>query len=477
VSNESGTRSIDLLENAGVLAFLDAQADSCAVSLLSRPGDVDYFRSRVPHATVLAGDGDPRTAGGDIVVDCRPGAPLWPALRTQAAGPLSLFTEVVAWFLGNPESRPRPRVPVKRYFLLCTPRSGSTFLCDLLTSTQCAGRPTEHLKPWVKDYLLAYGITLPSFMEGLRRYGANDAGVFGSKVIIDDLFEFVNAFGEDTFDVLRGATVFLLIRGDKAAQSISNVRSDHVGVYHVQGAGAEDGALARLSDFTPDVQEVFRKERWLLRQEADLLALLHSKGIVPRMISYEAYTQSRQGARAVVADIAAAIGVRLTRDLVWPDLVKLSAALRDNGQDEYRAFRGRTRLFSTRSEPWLGIVLGRGWRHPEGWGVRSESPEAEIRIPDGLPAAVIELLVHGDAAAPDSIEVAATRMTLPTDRRAHGYWRILIRGNAPADHRDRTIALRIPLRPLSLEEVVIYERSCEWTESALSGRAVVVLSD
>jgi len=447
------------------------------VSLLARPDEGDYLRSKVPHAAVVTELSDPRIAPArDLVVDCRPEVTSWSPLPGQAASPQSLFTDVVAWFLAAPESRPTPKARGKRYFLICAPRSGSTFLCDLLTSTQCVGRPTEHLKPWLKEYLLASGISLPAFMAGLHRYGASDAGVFGSKVIIDDLFEFVNAFGDDVFNELKGAMVFVLIRGDKAAQSISNVRSNHVGVYHAQESVDHEGALARLSEFKPNLHEVFNKERWLLRQEADLLALLDAKGIVPRMISYEACSQSRQGAHAVVADIAATLGVTLTRGFLWPDLVKLSAALRDNGHDEYRAFRARTRLYSTRSEPWLGAVLGRGWRHPEGWGVRNQSPEAEIRIPDGLHAEVIELLVHGNPAAPDSIDIAAIPLTLPTDRRAQGYWRILIRVDAPADRKNRVVPLRIPLRPLSLEEVVIYERAGEWVDTALSGRAVAVVN-
>ena len=439
----------DLLDAAGVFQFLDKKAESLNVSVLVRDRDVLHFRSRLAHAAIIteASGNQEVSELTEVLIDCRPGNLYWSPIDPVLPRSMSLFTDVVAWYLAAPESIPKHQVPGKRYFIISTPRSGSTFLCDLLTSTQCLGAPTEHLKPWLKEYLVVSGLTFPSLMDGLHRYGATDNGVFGTKVIIDDLFKFLADFSDDTLEELRRATVFFLIRGDKSAQAISNVRSNKVGIYHVHDSLASQSQLSALAVFEPNIDDVFSKERWLLRQEADLLELLYSRAIFPQVVSYESYTQSRQGARTVVRHIAKSIGADLEREFIWPRLIKISTALPHHDHPTYEVFRTRTRLYSTRSEPWLGSLLGRGWGKLENWGVRTECADVELKIPDLMGIEVMELLINVDPETPEILEVGAITLTLPDGRTEQGLWRLLIRVDLAADMKNRTIPLHIPYIP------------------------------
>lgn len=42
---------------------------------------------------------------------------------------------------------------MKKYAVLCTNRSGSSFLCEALTSTNRCGKPQEFFNPWIKEQL------------------------------------------------------------------------------------------------------------------------------------------------------------------------------------------------------------------------------------------------------------------------------------------------------------------------------------
>jgi len=78
------------------------------------------------------------------------------------------------------ESRP----PIRLSYLICTtPRSGSNFLCEVLSSTGVAGRPDEyfwnppagHAKWGVPEW--------SAYVEQIRRAGTTPNGIFGIKLM------------------------------------------------------------------------------------------------------------------------------------------------------------------------------------------------------------------------------------------------------------------------------------------------------
>ena len=370
------------------------------------------------------------------------------------------MVDAVACFLTS-ASGLRPRRAIgQRYYLLSTPRSGSTFFCDMLTRTEVLGRPTEHLKPWLRRYLVAAGIPLPTLLERLHAQSATANGVFGSKIIINDLFDFLIDFETELLAELSTCPTLLLVRSDKAAQALSNVRSNQLSLYHVSSDG-EAEARQKLSTFKIDYGQVFAMERWLLRQEADLLDLLRRNGIKPHLLSYDACVQSRQGAEATIEQVAAILNVDPPHSLSWPELIKIGDLASGNHLAHYQALRRGVHLFSTRSEPWLGQLLGAGWRHPERWGVRSGSLELTLRLPARLGPSAIELLIVLESGnCPSELSIGATKLRPPCPPTGSSVWRVL----AKLEQTTSTKILSMTLSDgaIGLEEVVLYEQIPGW---------------
>jgi LPS sulfotransferase NodH len=441
------TSLLEILDQSGLFEFVRAKASESETIFLCRKQEVGLFRERVPHAIVKERIEDEANPGC-TVIDCHSiTTPKRPSIA------LSLFTDVVFCYLTGTDLSYKHEVQGPRYYILCTPRSGSTLLCDLLTATGQFGRPTEHLKPWLGDYLRASGLPFSELIAGLHRYGSTQNGVFGSKVIIDDLFALFRENKDAILDELARSTLLFLIRADKGLQAISNLRSHATGIYHVaEGEKAEK--LSALSKFKPNMPDIFQMERWLLRQESDLLDLLAANNIYPEILSYEAFSQSRQGARTTLFELATALSVPFDGKFTWPSLVKISSYLSQREYLRYLTFRGATVLFSTRSEPWLGGVLRDGWACPEHWGVRTTAGEATIELPSQLQIEKIEMVLNIDELSPSSINIGDERIVLPENHR--GSWSFVFQPTF-ARETPKTVRFLIPNGAMSLEELIVYE--------------------
>ena len=124
-----------------------------------------------------------------------------------------------------------------RYFILCPPRSGSYYLCDLLTSAS-AGMPTEHIRPQHCFLAQNPAFSAEDFLAAMMRYGARD-GVFGTKFIYTffrQLFK-LDPLRAETFQSaasqLRGLgfRAIRLKRADKVRQAISKYVADYTREY------------------------------------------------------------------------------------------------------------------------------------------------------------------------------------------------------------------------------------------------------
>lgn len=114
--------------------------------------------------------------------------------------------------------------PLRRYVILCTPRSGSYFLCGLLSSCGLAS-PREHLLTSICDVARDVGHDLLDYLEDLAQVGAID-GWFGTKIISHKLFDaFARGLTPEAFVdhvKARGYRTIYLHREDKVAQAVSN---------------------------------------------------------------------------------------------------------------------------------------------------------------------------------------------------------------------------------------------------------------
>jgi LPS sulfotransferase NodH len=122
------------------------------------------------------------------------------------------------------------------YLVCATPRSGSSFLCEVLSSTGVAGRPDDYF--WSPSFWFAqWGVVdFAGFAERLLQEGATANGVFGSKLMRDQLDGAVKQFAAllgirdgGPQHVLAAALPNLhyiwLTRRDKVRQGISYYRA------------------------------------------------------------------------------------------------------------------------------------------------------------------------------------------------------------------------------------------------------------
>lgn len=81
---------------------------------------------------------------------------------------------------------------IRQSYLICaTPRTGSNFLCEVLSSARVAGHPEEYF--WQRSFWYQrWGVSdFASFIDGVHVHGTSPNGVFGSKLMWDQINDLV----------------------------------------------------------------------------------------------------------------------------------------------------------------------------------------------------------------------------------------------------------------------------------------------
>lgn len=125
--------------------------------------------------------------------------------------------------------------PVEKYVVLCTPRSGSTVLCDLLEKTGAAGQPKEHLTRPVFEALKASAFSFDDWYTTLQNNVLSDNLVFGTKIITERL-EWLRSIYSDNFlhSFFGSHKVLKLTRGSVAEQAVSKWFAQLSNKWHVK---------------------------------------------------------------------------------------------------------------------------------------------------------------------------------------------------------------------------------------------------
>lgn len=182
--------------------------------------------------------------------------------------------------------------PHLSYAVAATPRSGSTFLCEILRSTGIAGHPAEHLRqPGVIlavhcrfDYLRYLRIMMTNKMT--------DNGVFGTKFISHFLRALERETGSDFGSIFRAhiSKIIHLVRRDKIAQAVSVVVARKTSVWHVFDKKTQHEYRERLQEleFTDeDLGEVHKYHQHIIGEEAYLGKLFQTYRLSPLVVEYE----------------------------------------------------------------------------------------------------------------------------------------------------------------------------------------------
>lgn len=205
-----------------------------------------------------------------------------------------------------------------RGYLLCsTPRTGSTYLCSLLSSTDVLGHPESYFRePDEVAWATRFGLSTAggrvreydAFVDSVRTAGTSTNGVFAVRIMWGSLPRLLaglgTAPGETDVAVLQRAfgqlTFVHLTRRDVAAQAVSWTRAEQTGYWH------DGDEPSRWTD--PDLHQMLDLVETIRSHNAAWRAWFTSNGVEPLECSYEDVVADPQNA---LAEIAARLQVGL----------------------------------------------------------------------------------------------------------------------------------------------------------------------
>jgi trehalose 2-sulfotransferase len=212
-------------------------------------------------------------------------------------------------------------VPTSGYVICATPRTGSTYLCQLLSSTGMLGHPESYFREvdegwWCAELSVeahnGHALDYPDFARAVRTHASTPNGVFGVRIMWDSLEPTIQRLRQspqqadlDVLDHHLGKASFVFLRRDDLAeQAVSWCKAEQTQFWQVGDVptGTPTLDLDQLSGHVEAIQT--RNRAW-----AEWFA---AHGVVPLEISYDDVIRD---SRAVAEAIAASVGIRLPADL------------------------------------------------------------------------------------------------------------------------------------------------------------------
>ena len=217
-----------------------------------------------------------------------------------------------------------PPLANRGYMICATSRTGSTYLCQLLSSTGVLGNPREYFNTagQRRRFDPAYPTDRQAQLDIVRTRGATGNGIYAVKIIGPQLLSLAGS--TDPFRDLPNLAVVRIRRRDRLGQAISLARARQTGQFiatdQPRGAPAYDAGAIRHG------------LRSIERQEAVWDAALAQLGLQPLPITYEDIVADPQ---AVVDRIAAHLG--LAMPVKVDQAVVTHTMQRDEQSAEWRA--------------------------------------------------------------------------------------------------------------------------------------------
>jgi LPS sulfotransferase NodH len=180
-------------------------------------------------------------------------------------------------------------VPNVSYAIFGTPRSGSEFLCQILSSTGLAGFPREHLQ--IESQLLTQfcGFDCQRYLRVLMSRAVTANGVFGTKILSHFFMEHLRADPTLERFLSRFACIHI-VRSDRIGQAISAMFAAKTNVWHIESDEEHSNyvdLLARLTITDDDVRRVGEIAIGLEDHERYLARFFARYGINSLTIRYE----------------------------------------------------------------------------------------------------------------------------------------------------------------------------------------------
>lgn len=180
--------------------------------------------------------------------------------------------------------------PVHEYYICFTPRSGSTWLNEILTQSQLMGVPGEWFNPGqlAKNIVKRYPCAdLPEYIDCIKRKTSATSGVFGAEIsffqyeILEQALAACDA--RELVDLGRSKLIYLW-RQDLLAQAVSLYRATETGMFH---SVQRDAAVREEADFAYSENKIWKWMLHLLQQELGWVRWLSKRELPYLNLSYE----------------------------------------------------------------------------------------------------------------------------------------------------------------------------------------------
>jgi LPS sulfotransferase NodH len=148
--------------------------------------------------------------------------------------------------------------PQQCYAVVCLPRTGSTFLCELLESAGL-GAPKEHLRPPLLHVLRSGQVDEAAIAQILLRHGTVE-GIFGTKLISEFLASLPTPPAQRLLCMAQHGFRFIHLQRDLLSQAVSKYLAGHSGVWHQRGQ-VNPGAIERLAAVPYDFEQLHHRYR------------------------------------------------------------------------------------------------------------------------------------------------------------------------------------------------------------------------
>lgn len=188
------------------------------------------------------------------------------------------------------------QTPNLSYAIVTTPRSGSTYLCELLKNTKVAGVPAEHIR--LINSVLTENCSFENirFLNVLMQNKVSKNKVFGTKFISHFLLDLQKV--EPRFDeIIKNlfSKYIYLIREDKVSQAISTILAQKTNKWHIfkpdkRKEYEENIQAIDINDAL--LEEVFKVYLSFINQETRLEQLFENYQIEPFVIKYEDFVKN-----------------------------------------------------------------------------------------------------------------------------------------------------------------------------------------
>ena len=198
--------------------------------------------------------------------------------------------------------------PEMKYIIAMTPRSGTSYLCDVLKSTGQFGKPDEYMNfDFIPDIIKHVpACNADEYLEHVFKHMRSKNNYSGLKVSWFQFLMFKQALSKPF--VCNDFKYIYLTRRDLALQAVSLYKATESNVFHTNVSHSNE-ELKRLGFLQYDFEKIQYWYKHILAQELGWNSFFMEAGITPLSISYE---EIERDIKLVIRRIAVYLGVNVS---------------------------------------------------------------------------------------------------------------------------------------------------------------------